>query len=322
MIDVLCFQSFTTQGRSTTGGYFPTPVHQEIGNSQGFVLRYIKTAFLNRWNLLLFVGGMGFAALTGQPEIAMPIVLAAETAYLGLIGTHPKFQSYVNAQAAKEKRNRSSSQNQQVLDRIKRQLPPKSNQRYESLRQRCLHIGQISSDMKDPASFDDSHLDSLHSRGLDRLLWVFLRLLFSQHSLNRFMETVSEERIEADLKRIDEQLRMLGSDAPSSQTAKIRRTLEDNQKTLKERLENYEQAKSNYLFVTLELDRVENKIKSLSEISVNRQDPEYISDQIDLVADSIKETERTMSGLEFVTGIGGLEDEAPELLSDGIIELE
>ena len=87
-------------------------------------------------------------------------------------------------------------------------------------------------------------------------------------------------------------------------------------------MENYEQAKSNYLFVTLELDRVENKIKSLSEISVNRQDPEYISNQIDIVADSMKETERTMSDLEFVTGIGGLEDEAPELMSDGIVELQ
>jgi len=285
------------------------------------VLGYIKTAFLNRWNLLLLAGGMGFAALTGQPEIAVPIVLAAETAYLGLIGTHPKFQSYVDAQAAKEKRNQSTSQNQQVLERIQKQLPEKSYDRYASLRRRCLHIGQISSDMKDPAAFDDSHLESMHNRGLDRLLWVFLRLLFSQHSLNRFMETVSEERIKSDLKKIDGQMGILGSDDTSERTEKIRRTLLDNQKTLQERLENYEQAKSNYLFVTLELDRVENKIKSLSEISVNRQDPEYISDQIDLVADSMKETERTMSDLEFVTGIGGLEDEAPELMSDGIVEL-
>ena len=286
------------------------------------MLSYIKTAFLNRWNLLLFAGGMGFAALTGQPEIAMPIVLAAETAYLGLIGTHPKFQRYVDAQAAKEKRYQSTSQNQQILTRIKKQLPKKSYRRYESLRQRCLHIGQISSDMKDPTAFDDSQLDNMQSRGLDRLLWVFLRLLFSQHSLDRFMDTVSEESMEDELKKINSQLKRIGSEDDSSQIAKIRRTLEDNAKTLKERLENYERAKSNHLFVTLELDRVENKIKSLSEISVNRQDPEFISDQIDIVADSMKETERTMSGLEFVTGISGLEDEAPQLMSDGIIELE
>ncbi len=277
---------------------------------------------MNRWNLLLFAGGMGFAALTGQPEIAMPIVLAAETAYLGLIGTHPKFQSYVNAQAAKEKRNQSTTQNEKILKRIKKQLPEDSYDRYESLRRRCHHIGQISSDMKDPSALDDSHLESMQNRGLDRLLWVFLRLLFSQHSLHRFMDTVSEERIDSDLKKIDSQLDILKSDDKPERAEKLRRTLLDNQKTLQERKENYEQAKSNYLFVTLELDRVENKIKSLSEISVNRQDPEYISDQIDMVADSMKETERTMSDLEFVTGISGLEDEAPELMSDGIVELQ
>jgi hypothetical protein len=276
---------------------------------------------MNRWNLLLFAGGMGFAALTGQPEIAMPIVLAAETAYLGLIGTHPKFQSYVDAQAAKEKRSKSTNQNEKILNRIKKQLPEDTYDRYESLRRRCHHIGQISSDMKDPVARDDSHLETMHSRGLDRLLWVFLRLLFSQHSLNRFMETVSEEEIKSKLDTIDGQLEILKSDDKPDRAQKIRRTLLDNQKTLRERLDNYEQAKSNYLFVTLELDRVENKIKSLSEISVNRQDPEYISDQIDIVADSMKETERTMSDLEFVTGISGLEDEAPELMSDGIVEL-
>lgn len=277
---------------------------------------------MNRWNLLLFAGGMGFAALSGQPEIAMPIVLAAETAYLGLIGTHPKFQSYVNAQAAKQKRTQSTNKNAKVLNRIKKQLPKESYHRYESLRQRCHHIGQISSDMKDPSGLDDTHLESMQNRGLDRLLWVFLRLLFSQHSLQRFMDTVSEESIRKELKKIDGQLEVLKGDDKPERAEKIRRTLLDNQKTLQERLENYDQAQSNFVFVTLELDRVENKIKSLSEISVNRQDPEFISNQIDIVADSMKETERTMSDLEFVTGISGLEDEAPELMSDGIVELQ
>ena len=63
---------------------------------------------------------------------------------------------------------------------------------------------------------------------------------------------------------------------------------------------------------------MENKIKSLAEISVNRQDPEFISGQIDAVADSMKETERTMSDLQFVTGIGDLDEEAPQLMNDQV----
>ncbi len=76
------------------------------------MLNYIKTAFLNQWNLLLFAGGMGFAAISGRPDIAMPLVLAGEAAYLGLLGTHPKFQRYVDAQSAKVERNASSERNQ------------------------------------------------------------------------------------------------------------------------------------------------------------------------------------------------------------------
>jgi len=166
------------------------------------------------------------------------------------------------------------------------------------------------------ADYDpNERLESLQTRSLDRLLWVYLRLLFSKHSLGRFFETVSKERIQKDLKRIEQQLADLGPDDSSSHNAKIRRTLLDNQSTLQERFDNYTQAEANDQFVSLELERVENKIKSLVEISINRQDPEYISGQIDAVASSMKETERTMNDLQFVTGLGALDDEAPELMT-------
>ena len=48
-------------------------------------------------------------------------------------------------------------------------------------------------------------------------------------------------------------------------------------------------------------------------MSVNRRDPEYISGQIDAVANSMKDTERTMNDLQFISNIGELEDDAPEL---------
>jgi hypothetical protein len=184
------------------------------------------------------------------------------------------------------------------------------------LRERCLRLGQIASDLKTPTEFDPNlKLESLQTKGLDRLLWVYLRLLFSQHSLEQFFDTVSDETIKSDMKRIDSQLTSLGIDDGSAHAAKIRRTLVDNKSTLQERLENYEHAKGNYQFVILELERVENKIKSLAEISVNRQDPEFVSGQIDAVANSMKETERTMNDLQFVTGLGKVDEQVPELMN-------
>ncbi len=258
-------------------------------------------------------GGMGFAVLSGYPEVGVPLVLAAETAYLGLLGTHPKFQAYVNAQDAKQKRSTRQNSTQTALKQIVDSLPERALKRYERLRKRCRKLGAIASNMKEHASYSGhGGMDALHTRGIDRLLWVFLKLLFARHTLHEFKEEVSEERMLEELKEIDRRLEILG-DESAVDTHKIRRTLLDNQATLKERLENYARAKSNFVFIDLELDRVENKIKSISEMSVNRQDPEYISGQIDAVADSMKETERTMNELQFVTGIGDLEDDVPEL---------
>ena len=64
----------------------------------------IKAAFLYHWNLLGFFGALGLAALAPFPAVGVPLVLAAETAYLAFLGTHPRFQQYVAAQKAKQQR--------------------------------------------------------------------------------------------------------------------------------------------------------------------------------------------------------------------------
>ena len=46
--------------------------------------------------------------------------MAAEVAYVGLLGAHPKFQKYVDAQAAKDVRESGSQQTQQALASITR----------------------------------------------------------------------------------------------------------------------------------------------------------------------------------------------------------
>jgi hypothetical protein len=71
--------------------------------------------------------------------------------------------------------------------------------------------------------------------------------------------------------------------------------------------------------VKLELDRLENKIRSLSEMAVNRQEPDFISGQVDQVASSMVETERTMNDLQFATGLETLHDEPPEMLRAKVV---
>ena len=54
------------------------------------MVEYLKRAFLYRWNLLLFFGGAAAAALSPWPDALLPLLLAAEIAYLGSLVSRPK----------------------------------------------------------------------------------------------------------------------------------------------------------------------------------------------------------------------------------------
>ncbi len=279
--------------------------------------KYLKAAFLNRWNLLAFGGGLAFALVSGIPDVAFPLVLAAEAAYLGLLGTHHRFQAWVDAQAAAVERKDKAQSSRQVLDQIMRSLPGPALTRFERLRAQCQELRQIAAELAHSRAVDiGSSLDSMQLASFDRLLWMFLRLLYTEYALTRFLERSSEQRIQADTVKVQQRLVQLAPDDQSPHAQKIRRTLEDSLKTSQDRLANYQKAQANHELVQLELDRLESKIKSLAELSVNRQEPDFISAQVDAVAGSMLETEKTMNELQFVTGIAPSDEQAPDLIEN------
>jgi hypothetical protein len=281
--------------------------------------KYLKTAFTNKWNLLVFLGGAVFALLTPIPDAVLALVAAGELAYLGMLGTHPKFQAYVDAQEAKQARAATSVTSQQTLERITTALPKELLDRFVALRARCLELQQIAAELKQTGPGEsDLPLEHYQIAGLDRLLWIHLRLLFTQNALFRFLKQTSEEQINADIKRLETNLAQLPTTAPSDQQQRARKALGDNLQTSRDRLANLQRARGNYDLVKLEIDRLENKIRSLTEMAVNRQEPDYISGQVDQVAASMLETEKTMNELRFVTGLDTVE-EAPALLQNEVV---
>jgi hypothetical protein len=277
--------------------------------------KYIKAAFLYHWNLLAFAGGMGFAVLSGRPDIFAPLVLAGEVAYLGLLGTHPKFQKYVNAQEAKGARQQSAVTAEQAVQRMLTALPDPLVRRFEDLRGQCRDLQQIAQGIGDPDRPDaPAPLEEMQLAGLDRLLWIYLRLLYTHHSLERFLQQTTEKEIRADITALERRLDALPAAADDPQRQRMRKSLEDNLETSRARLANYQKARDNGELVRLEIDRLENKIRSLSEMAVNRHETGFISGQVDQVAQSLVQTERTMSDLQFLTGMEAAEQEVPEIL--------
>lgn len=286
--------------------------------------RYLKAAFTNRWNLLTFLGSLGFALLSGRPDVLAPLVLAGEIAYVGLLGTHSKFQRYVDAQTAKLSRERRVTNTDETLQRVMNALPDNMLQRFKALQKRCVELRQIALELKDPTLAKspgttsvlrtDNPLEEMQFAGLDRLLWIYLRLLFTLYSLDRFLMRANAEQIEKDMTRLEAQLNNIPGTSDDGHQQRIRKTLEDNLATSNARLANIQKARENREIVRLEIDRLENKIHSLSELAINRQEPDFVSAQVDQVVTSMVQTERTMNELEFATGLTVSEETVPELL--------
>jgi hypothetical protein len=280
--------------------------------------KYVKAAFTNRWHLLALFGGVGFALLSPIPDVLLSIVAAIDFAYVGLLSGNPKFQSYVEAQSARETREAASFTTQQTLERITSSLPKELLDRFVALRRRCLDLQQIAAEVKQSGPENNAlPLEHFQIAGLDRLLWIHLRLLFTQWALYRFLKQTSEEQIQADIKRLDSRLADLPAQPAGDQQLRVRKTLEDNLQTSRDRLQNLTKARENFDLVKLEIERLENKISSLSEMAVNRQEPGYVSAQVDQVAASMLDTEKTMNELQFVTGLNAVE-EAPSLLQSEV----
>jgi hypothetical protein len=283
--------------------------------------KYFKSAFLYHWNLLAFLGGMGFAVLSA-PTVVGPLVLAGEVLYLSLLGTHPKFQKYVDAQEAKANREQQSTTSGKALREIMAALPPKSVQRFERLRTRCLELRQMAMGLKDPGRANAPlPLEELQLAGLDRLLWTFLRLLYTQHVLERFFQQTSEAQIQWDVEELEQRLRKLAEGPDDPQKQKVRKAVEDNLETCRARLANFQKARDNSELVQLEIDRLENKISSLSELAVNRQEPDFIVRQVDQVTSSMVQTERTMNDLQFATGLAA-DEEVPQLVQRQVVPVK
>ncbi len=57
--------------------------------------------------------------------------------------------------------------------------------------------------------------------------------------------------------------------------------------------------------------------RSIAEMAINRQDPQFVSGQVDQVAASLAQTEQTMNDLQFATGLDPIDDTAPSIIPRG-----
>jgi hypothetical protein len=278
------------------------------------IRRYIRAAFVQPWNLLLFFGAIGLSAVSGTADTLAPFIMAAELAYVTGLSAMPRFRTAIDAKIAKEERGAEATISPEAEDTLQRMisgLPNSALRRFLSLRQRCYEMRDIAAGLRGHAQTEATVADAMRSSSLDRLLFLFLKLLVSQAGLERFLTTTSERELE--LRLADVQARLAEAQAKGDE--RIVRSLQDSVADHALRLENYRKSMKDAEFVNVELDRIETKIRALVEMAVSRQDADALSVQVTAAADSMKQTEEAVNHLQHLTGLeSGLED-TPAILS-------
>lgn len=267
---------------------------------------YLKRAFFFRWNMLLFIGGVAAAVLTPWPDAMLPLVAAVEAAYLGGVVASPKFRRAIDAQVHQEAQPKAAPGTRSIQD-IVAILAPESRRRFEQVRGRCVEMRSIAQGVRGGAASQPG--DDLSTPALDRLLWVFLRLLVSQEALARFLQRTDANEIRTRINEAKAKLELHGA-----ADDRMRRSLQDGVAAQELRLDNFDRAQKNSDFVRVELDRIEARIQAIAETSVNRQDPDFLSSQIDSVTASMQSTEKAISELQHITGLVDEMQEPPAIL--------
>jgi hypothetical protein len=276
---------------------------------------YLKAAFFYHWNLLFVVGGSALAALSGKPDALLPIVGGLEIAYLTGLLAMPRFRTAIDAQVAAKERETTATARvdpsaQESLRRMIDSLPAASAARFVALRQRCFEMRDIASRIRGQAAGGSDSGDSIRTPALDRLLFLFLKLLMSQAGLDRFLRSASEKELSARLEETKARL----DTAQAGGDERTVNSLKDSVADGELRLDNYRKSMKDSQFVSVELDRIETKIQALIEMGVSRQDAEALSHQVTAAADSMHQTEDAVNQLQHLTGLADSLAEPPAIL--------
>lgn len=272
------------------------------------LIEYVKAAFTWRWNLLTFGAGVALSILSPATSVILPLVLAAEISYLALLTSMPRFRKSVDARGL----GIAPPVNDALLmKQIKAALKPEAWMRFEYLRDRCIQLGGLAKQFRGPDSVQDLTVTDLQTGSLERLLWMFLKLLYSQDALTRFIKGTDRNDLGRQVAATEKSL----SDAKSRERGQnLVKSLEDKLETLKQRVANYDRALENLELLQAEIDRIEQKVNAISEGAINARDAGDITAQVDGIAAGISATEQAMKSLDVAPVFQ--QDEAPKLLRE------
>jgi hypothetical protein len=287
------------------------------GGSSPFI-QALKSALLYHWNLLYLGASVAVGIISGRADIVYPLAAAVEILYLALLASNRRYQAVMEAR----RRHGSQPIDETVPDaenvrQLMQALSSEDRACFERLRSQIQELRSIPESFAESGASGPVALNDRQAENINRLLWIYLKLLHTKTGMETFFRSTDEKQISNGVRSVQDRLRALGPEhEDDDQEVKHRHSLRDMQQTLESRLKNYRKARENYDFLQLELERLNAKIAGIVEMGIHRQDSALISTEIDIVAASVMQTERTMQELESITGWTMAEEKAPLLLKN------
>src|SRR5205085_3176731 len=119
-------------------------------------------------------------------------------------------------------------------------LPSDSRTRFERLHARCLEMRGIAAGVRGTAGNQPTSAEQIRTPGLDRLLWLFLRLLLSKTALDQFLATIEPSEISSRLEQLRKDLAAAQTGAQAGGDDRIVKSLQDSIAMAELRLDNHD----------------------------------------------------------------------------------
>ncbi|MFT4637436.1 MAG: hypothetical protein ACI8T1_000745 [Verrucomicrobiales bacterium] len=264
----------------------------------------LKRAFKWHWNLLFLGAGAAVGLLSDSPDVILPALAAGELAYLGFLGLNDRFQNVLRG-----KRIIKEQEDQMRVHRLVNFLSVEDRRRFENLQKQCKELTQLQKRL-DTQRHDEANA-TFRTESLDKLLWLFLKLLYQKSGVERFLAQTDRRELGDQLDTAEHQV---AEATDHGKSERLISSLQEKRAILKSRVANYDQAQENFDVLSAEIDNTEQKIVHLCEVGMTNRDPSNLSHQIDGIADSVSLSEKALQDLNIDQYMP--DDTPPPLISE------
>jgi hypothetical protein len=250
---------------------------------------YVRAAFNRRpairglgempWNKIA-LGALGILGI-GNPGFWL-LGLGGELLYLYLLATNPRFQALVRA----EKLQAAQASAEDRVSAWLAELSETAQRRFQVLRAKCDEVQTITETIQAGGL---ASLDETRWRGLDELLWLFLRLQLSLEVLARQLGQTNRRTLEAEVAALEQELA-----ASPELPERLKKSKTSLLELKRKRLENFARAAEARQIIEAELQRIEQQVELLREEAAIARSPEVLSTKIDAITGSLDETNSWM----------------------------